>query len=245
MSNFSALILVMYLSVVFPHAIRAQEIKAGMLIFPLYCVDNGDQPQTGIYLDVMKKTLQHAGVRYQLKIYPAKRLYTNLGNGETDLYLGIKGAPEYEGKVLYSKTSISKIQMRIYAVGDTPLPLTKEDLRGHKISTIRGYSYGGLVSYFSDPKNNIDTALTAEHLASFQMLKNNRVDYVVNYKHPSEAVLENLYIPNLKYTNFYSVDVFFIVSKTTPNAAEIIQKLEESYLKLVELGELEYIKNDI
>lgn len=245
MSNFSALILVICLSVVFPHAIRAQEIKAGMLIFPPYFVDNGDQPPSGIYLDVMKKTLQHAGLSYQLKIYPAKRLYTNLGNGETDLYLGIKGAPEYEGKVLYSKTSISKIQMRIYAVGDTPLPLTKEDLQAHKISTIRGYSYGGLVSYFSDPKNNIDVAATAEHLSSFLMLKDKRVEYVVNYKHPSETVLENLSIPKIKYTNFYSVDVYFIVSKSTPDAAEILQKLERSYLELVELGELEYIKNDI
>ena len=225
--------------------IQAQEIKAGMLIFPPYFVDNGDKPPSGIYLDVMVSTLQHAGLKYHIDTFPAKRLYLNLGSGETDLYLGIKGAPEYQGKVLYSKTSISKIQMRIYATNDTPLPVTKEDINGHRISTIRGYSYGGLVSYFSDPKNNIDTALTAEHLASFKMLKNKRVDYVVNYKHPSEAVLKNLYISNLKYTNFYSVDVFFIVSKTTPNAAEIIQKLEDSYLEFVELGQLEYIKNDI
>ena len=225
-------------------SIRAQEIKAGILIFPPYFVEHEDKPPSGIYLDLMEKTLLHAGLTYQLSIYPAKRLYTNLGSGETDLYLGIKGAPEYQGKVLYSKTSISKIQMRVYATGATPLPVTKEDINGHSISTIRGYSYGGLVSYFSDPKNNIDVSATAEHLASFQMLKNKRVDYVVNYKHPSETVLKNLSIPKVKYTNFYSVDIYFIVSKSTPNAVEVLQKIEDAYLELVELGEVEYIEND-
>jgi ABC-type amino acid transport substrate-binding protein len=226
-------------------SLRAQDIKAGMLIFPPYFIDNGDQPPSGIYLDIIEKILQQAGLKYHLEIFPAKRLYLNLGNGETDLYLGIKGAPEYKDKVLYSKTSISKIQMRIYATNDTPLPKTKEEINHHKISTIRGYSYGGLVSYFSDPKNNINVALTGEHLASFQMLKKNRVDYAINYKHPSEAVLEKLFIPNIKYTNFYSVDVFFIVSKSTPNAEKILESLENSYLELVKNGELEYIKNDI
>lgn len=244
MSKTSTLVLIYCITMLFSSSIRAQEIKAGMLVFPPYFVDNGDQPPSGIYLDIMVRTLQHAGLSYNLEFFPAKRLYLNLGSGETDLYLGIKGPPEYKNKVLYSKTSISKIQMRIYTTGDTPLPVTKEDINGHKISTIRGYSYGGLVNYFSDPKNDIDVALTAEHLASFQMLKKHRIDYVVNYKHPSEAVLENLVIPNLKYTNFYSVDVYFIISKSIPNAHETLQRIEASYLELVKLGELEYIENE-
>jgi polar amino acid transport system substrate-binding protein len=244
MSPLSTLIIAVCLSMLLSSSLRAQEIKAGMLIFPPYFVDNGDLPPSGIYLDLMEKTLKHAGLEYHIETFPPKRLYLNLGSGETDLYLGVKGAPEYKDKVLYSNISISKIQMRVYATGDTHLPTTKEEINNHKISTIRGYSYGGLVSYFSDPKNNIDVALTGEHLASFQMLKNNRVDYVINYKHPSESILKNLTIPNLKYTNLYSVDIYFIVSKSTPNAAEVLQKLERSYLELIELGEVEYIKND-
>jgi polar amino acid transport system substrate-binding protein len=244
MSKISTLILFSYISLFFSSSLNAQEIKAGMLVFPPYFVDNGDQPPSGIYLDVMEKTLQHAGLKYHIDIFPAKRLYLNLGSGETDLYLGIKGAPEYQDKVLYSKTSISKIQMRVYATGEMPLPMIKEDINNHKISTIRGYSYGGLVNYFNDPKNKINVALTSNHLASFQMLKNKRVDYVINYKHPSETVLENIFIKNLKYTNFYSVDVYFIISKSTPKALEVLQKLESAYLELVELGQLEYIEND-
>lgn len=222
---------------------QAQEIKLGVMIFPPYFYKDQGKPPAGIYMNIMKKTLRHAGLKYRIDVYPAKRLYLNLGNGETDVYLGIKGAPEYHNKVLYSNSSISQINMRIYANANTPLPKTKEDLNNYKISTIRGYSYGGLINYFSDPKNNISNASTAEHLASFRMLKNKRVDYVINYKHPSENVLENLDIPNVKYTNFNSVDVYFVISKSTPNAAEILKKIEDAYLELLDMGELEYVKN--
>lgn len=220
------------------------EIKVGTMIFPPFYVVDKDKNISGIYLDIMVKTLQHAKIRYNLDFYPTKRLYRNLKSGKTDLYLGIKGSPEYHDHVLYSTTKVSQIQMRIYATGDTPLPKTKEEINNHKIITMRGYSYGGLINYFSDPKNNIEVTSTSEHRSSFLMLKEHRADYVINYKHPSNIVLRNLDIPDLKYTNFYDAKVYFIVSKALPNAEKILEIIEESYLELVALGELQYIKND-
>ena len=216
----------------------------GTTSFPPFYIVNQDQTASGIYLALMEKTLRHAGLDYRLDIYPTKRLYRNLGNGETDLFLGIKGSPEYDQNVLYSSTAISQIQMRIYAIGDTPLPSIKEDINNHKIITMRGFGYGGLVSYFSDPKNNIEVTSTSKHRSSFLMLKDKRADYVINYKQPSETALENLEIPYLKHINFYDAEVYFIVSKKTPHAEEVLKKLEAAYLDLIKLGELEYIPND-
>ncbi len=227
-----------------PQLCLSQEIKAGTTSFPPFYVVNDDQSASGIYLDIMEQSLKHAGLSYCLDIYPTKRLYRNLGIGETHLFLGIKGSPEYDNNVLYSKTAISQIQMRIYAKGSTPLPHKKEDINNRSIITMRGYGYGGLVSYFADPKNNIEVTTTTKHRASFLMLKNNRADYVINYKHPSETALAGLKISGLKYTNFYDAKVYFIVSKETPNAEVVMKKLEQAYLDLVKLGQLEYIHND-
>ena len=223
---------------------QGAEIKAGSTSFPPFYIVNDDQSASGLLLDIMVKTLEHADLDYRLDIYPTKRLYKNLGLGNTHLFLGIKGSPEYDHNVLYSDTAISQIQMRIYATGNTPLPTTKEDINGHKISTMRGYGYGGLVSYFADPKNNIEVTSTTEHRASFLMLKNKRADYVINYKHPSETALKTLKIKDLKYTNFYDAKVYFIVSKETPNARQVLNKLERAYLDLVEKNELNYLEND-
>lgn len=223
---------------------QGAEIKAGSTSFPPFYVINKDQTASGIYLDIMERTLQHAGLDYRLDIYPTKRLYRNLGSGETHVFFGIKGSPEYHDNVLYSDTEISQIQMRIYAIGDTPLPKTKEDINGRKIITMRGYGYGGLVSYFADKKNNIEVTSTTKHRSSFLMLKNKRADYVINYKHPSETALADLNIKGLKYTNFYDAKVYIIVSKATPNAQQVLNTLEKSYLDLVAKNELEYIEND-
>lgn len=219
------------------------EIKAGAISFPPFYVVNSDQTLSGIFLDIMEKTLLHAKIKYRLNIYPTKRLYNNLKNGETDFFLGIKGSPEYDNHVLYSTTEISQIQLRVYATGDTPLPSTKEDLNNNKVITLRGYSYAGLITYLTDPQNNISISTTSDHRSAFLMLKNNRANYVINYKHPSEAALKMLTIKDLKYTNFYDVKIYFIVSKALPHAAEILRKLEQAYLELLKLGELEYIEN--
>lgn len=223
---------------------QAAEVKAGTTNFPPFYVINSDGSASGIYLDIMERTLLHANLNYRLDIYPTKRLYRNLGTGTTDLFLGIKGSPEYDDHVLYSKFAISQIQMRIYAIGNTPLPSIKEDIDGHKIITMRGYGYGGLVKYFEDPNNNIEVTSTSEHRSSFLMLKNKRADYVINYKHPSETALASLKVENLKYTSFYDAEVFFIVSKKRPDAQEVLTKLELAYLDLVSQNELEYIQND-
>jgi polar amino acid transport system substrate-binding protein len=230
--------------IVFSSFSQAQEIKAGTTTFPPFYVINPDNSISGILVNIMEKTLTHAELTYRLDIYPTKRLYHNLGTGDTHLFLGIKGSPEYDSNVLYSSTPISQIQMRIYATGNTPLPTTKEDINGHKIITMRGYGYGGLVNYFSDPQNNIQVTSTSKHRSSFLMLKNKRADYVINYKHPSETALKDLKISGLKYTNFYDAKVYFIVSKGTPNAEEVLRKLEQAYSELIELGELEYIENN-
>jgi polar amino acid transport system substrate-binding protein len=223
-------------------SLQSEEIKAGIMIFPPYFSQNENKEPDGIYLKVMEKTLRNANLEYRIDIYPAKRLYLNLGNGKTHLYLGIKGVPEYDDKVLYSTTKVAEIKMRIYANADTPLPVLKKDINHHRIGIIRGYSYGGLINYFRDSKNNIDIASTAEHLSSFKMLKNRRVDYVINYQYPSETVLENLEIPGIKYTDFYSINVYFIVSKFIPDADKILDKVEKSYLELLERGEIKYME---
>jgi hypothetical protein len=44
------------------------EIKAGSTSFPPFYVINKDQTASGIYLDIMERTLQHAGLDYRLDI---------------------------------------------------------------------------------------------------------------------------------------------------------------------------------
>jgi polar amino acid transport system substrate-binding protein len=224
--------------------VLAQPVKVGTTHFPPYYVVKEDGTLSGILLEVMLTMLKTAGLEYELTNYPAKRLYRNLSSGNTELFIGIKGAPEYHDKVYYSKIPISQIQLRVYALGDTPLPKKKEDIQGKSIITISGYSYAGLMNYFNDQINNIEVKSATSHHASFLMLKNKRAEYLFNYKQPSVTVLKTLDIPSIKYTNFYSMKGFVIVSKASNNAEKLIKKMEDAYAEMLRTGVVKYIEND-
>lgn len=222
----------------------AAPVKADITHFPPFYVVNPNGIHSGVYLDIMVKTLQKAGLKYNVHSYPTKRLYSNLSSGVTDLFLGIKGSPVYHEHVYYSKMPVSHIQLRVYATGDTALPKIKEDLVGQSVIAMRGYGYAGLINYLTAAENDIDLKFVTSHQSSFLMLKNDRADYLLNYKHPSDRVLESMVVPGLKHMSLYAAEVFFIVSKNAPDALLLLDKLEAAYDLLRESGEIEYVEND-
>lgn len=220
------------------------EIKTGIINFPPFYVVNENGKHSGLCLDILVATLKKAKLDYNIHSYPPMRLFRNLNTGTTDLFLGIKGSPEYDEQVYYSKTPISHIQLRVYATGNTPLPSVKNDLVGKNVIAIRGYGYGGLINYLVDPKNEINVMYNSQHGAAFLMLKNKRAEYLLDYKHPADRVLQELIISDLKYVNLDEVGLFFIVSKKSPNALQLMEKLETAYNTLREEGLASYIEND-
>ena len=220
-------------------------VKVGITPFPPYYSVTASGEPKGVYLEVLTKTLQAAGLNYEVESYPPKRLYNNLSNGKTDVFIGLKGSPIYHDHVIYSDTQVTRLFLRVYATGKTPLPASKEDLSGHSLGVIRGYSYGGLIRYLNDPINNIDVRSIGDHESSFRMLQKKRIDYLLNYKHPSERVLADMSFENAKYTNLLETNVYFIVSKATPGAEQLLQILEDTYQQLKDQGEFDTIHSDL
>ncbi len=219
------------------------KIKTGIINFPPFYVVNENGKHSGLCLDILVATLKKANLDYNINSYPPMRLFRNLNTGSTDLFLGIKGSPLYDEQVYYSKMPISHIQLRVYATGDTPLPSVKDDLIEKSVIAIRGYGYDGLINYLVDPENKINIMYNSQHEAAFLMLKNKRAEYLLDYKHPADRVLQELNIPDLKYVNLYEVELFFIVSKNSPNALQLMNKLETAYNALREEGLVNYIEN--
>jgi len=220
------------------------KIRVGVTSFPPFYTVDASGKAGGILLEIMLRTLESAGIEYEVEVFPPKRLYTNLGMGKTDLFLGLQGSPIYHDHVIYSEKHITYLSLRVYANADTPLPASKEELSGHVLGTIRGYSYGGFIRYIKDPRNNIIEKPMLDHMSSFLMLKNKRIEYLLNYKHPSDQVLSSLYYPGLKFTEFMNANVHFIVSKATPEAVLLMKTLETTYQRLKEAGEFATIRSD-
>jgi polar amino acid transport system substrate-binding protein len=230
-------IVVLAFCLYFPASAQAAEpLKVGVLDFPPFYIVKSETDVTGSMTDVIRKTLDKAGIKYVLSGLPPKRLYKNLTDGTTDIWMGIKGVPDYEGHVLYSDIETQEIEIRLYTLKDKPLLKSLDELKGKKVIIQRGYGYGGMIKFLEDPNNNITLDPTDGHDLAFKKLLKGRSDYVLDYKQPAEATIAKEKFTGLAYSSLKSLKIQFIVSKKTPDAANLLKKIDAAYLALKKSG---------
>jgi len=236
--TYTAILLLMIYLILLATTSSAQEIKVDVFNFqPFYIAEEGQEP-SGIFVDYLKVALERCNLSYVIKGYPPKRVYNNLAEGKSDIFLGVKGVPELEGNVLYSDQKITEIDLRIYARQDTPILKTKEELKGNKIITIRGYSYGGFIKYLEDPANSIKIDASNSHELAFKMLQGKRADYLLDYSAPAETTLKSVKIPGIQNHSISRLDVVVIVSKQAPDAESLLNRLEQAFVDLKKEGKI-------
>ena len=219
-----------------PSASHAEPLKVGVLDFPPFYIVKSETDVSGSMADVIRKTLDKAGIAYVISGLPPKRLYKNLADGTTHIWMGTRGVPEYEGHVLYSNIETQEIEIRLYTTNDKPLLTTLADLKGKKVITIRGFGYGGMITFLNDPKNNITTDLTDGHDLAFKKLLKGRSDYLLDYKQPAEDTIKQEKMTGLKYSSLKKINIQFVVSKKAPDAQNLLKKIDAAYLALKKEG---------
>jgi len=210
----------------------------GILDFPPYSVIAKSGVYKGIMVDLIERVLKHAGVPYTIKGFPQKRLFSNLSAGKTDIYMGVKGVPFYQGKVIFSDCTVAELDLRVYARKGTPISQTIEQLKGKKVIVIMGYGYGGLVRFLKDPANHITVDPSHSHTLAFRKLKAKRADYVLDYRRPASIAIEDVGIEDVQSHSISKLGIYFIVSKKTPGAAELMERMEKAYKALKTDGKL-------
>lgn len=215
-------------------------LEIGALNFPPYYVVENDTTVTGgYYIDMLKQVFEKAGVEYTFKGYPAKRLYMNLGNGTTQVWMGTLGVAEYEGKTLVSPKKLAEINLAVYSTGPADsIPKSIDDLKGKSVITIFGYNYGGAIKFLDDPQNKIKTEPSKTHDAAFKMLQAGRAPFVLDYIEPASEVLSKLNIPDIKKNEIKSLGMFIHISNKVPDAQAIMDKLMKAYDELKAEGKI-------
>ncbi|MDM8517578.1 transporter substrate-binding domain-containing protein [Desulfobacterales bacterium HSG16] len=228
----AGLALVIYFVVFSFSTAKADELKVGVLNFPPFYMYEKGKEIGGSMFELLKKILDHIGVQYKIAGYPPPRLFNNLKNGDTNIFMGIKGIEAYDKDVLYSDMATEQIDVRVFTRGDVPMPQDINGLKGKTIITIRGYSYGGIITFLKDPANEITLDPTSKHILAFRKLQHKRADYLLDYKGPADNVLQTFSKSDIQEHSIMRIDVYIIISKKTPNASELMRRMEKAYTEL-------------
>lgn len=193
-------------------------------IFVAVINDKG-QPDTPMTL-VAEALMTRAGLSWHAMPYPARRLFDNLRNGTTNFSILVRASSLLDS-CIFSKHPIYTTKLNVYYKSDKPPITSRENLSGKHIITIRGYSYGGLLKFISDPDNKIINEVTSTHKAAFEMLKDNRADYLVDYASAADDILSKSPIKGIRSTPIKQLDIFLVLSKSHPGAEKLMIKLEK------------------
>ncbi|OAN44087.1 amino acid ABC transporter [Paramagnetospirillum marisnigri] len=185
--------------------------------------ENGD-PENPL-LRLAAAMFDKAGIPWHAKRYPAARMFNYLNDGTAEFSM-LVNAPSLKECCLLSRSPVASTDLRVYHLPGKPPVKTKEDLIGKRIITIRGYSYGGLLSFISDPANNISNNTAIKHETAFSMLEAGRGDYLLDYTGPALEVLSARPIPGVQYETLSRLDVFLVLAKSYPDAQAVMNRLE-------------------
>lgn len=188
-------------------------------------INDKGQPDTPMTL-VADEIMKRAGLTWHAMPYPARRLFDNLKNGKTNFSILVR-ASSLKDSCIFSKNPIYNTTLNAYYIGNKSPIKTKEDLIGKHVITIRGYSYGGLRKFISDPANNVVYEDASTHKAAFEMLSDNRADYLIDYASAANDILAAHPVKGLKANALSKLDIFLVLSKSYPDAETLMVKLEK------------------
>lgn len=215
-------------------------LEVGLLDFPPYYVlGRNEEVKGGLFVDMLVKILDRAGLEYSFAGYPPKRLYSNVGKGITHIWMGTLGVEEYEGKTLVSPQIMAEINLHVFSMDKVaPLPKNLEELKGKSVITIFGYNYGGVIKFLEDPSNKIILEPAKTHESAFMMLQMGRAGFVLDYLEPAGEALSKLALPDLRHAPIKVLPLYIHVSKTLPDAQQIMDKIMKAHDDLKKEGKL-------
>ncbi len=213
-------------------------LKVGYFDFPglTYTDENGKA--AGFVNEITIKTLENTNLKYTIALYPAARFYEYLSNGKIHIFNGLSSIPSVQASCISSTIPLFPLDMRIYHSSDKPSITAKEELVGHSVILVRGFSYKDWGAWIRDEKNKVTFYETDSHEAAFEMLQRGRAEYLLNYKYIDEEVLNRIKIPGLVIKSLFRWYCYFNINKDVPGAEKLLKRLEQSYEELVQQGKL-------
>jgi polar amino acid transport system substrate-binding protein len=176
-------------------------------------------------LEFAATLFSQADMKWHSAPYPVKRLFSNLKNGISNFAILVR-ATSLKECCIFSKAPVTSTELRVYRLNDTAPIQSMDDLKGKRVITILGYSYGTLGRFIRDEAHQIKLFNAPNHHSAFAMLSHKRAEYLLNYTGPSMDVLSDNPIDGVQDHILSQLDVYLVLNKNYPDAQRVMDRLE-------------------
>ncbi|WP_160295515.1 substrate-binding periplasmic protein [Paramagnetospirillum magnetotacticum] len=180
----------------------------------------------GALYRVSRSLFAAAGIPWKGASYPAPRLVKGLQDGSFNFSMLVR-MPFLDECCLVSSEPVIVQEPRVYFLGGTAPVARKEDLAGHSLIVVNGYTYAGMISYFRDPANRVELEVAENLDSAFRMLAAGRAEYLLSYEANARDSLSYRPIATLDSRVIGRTPVYLVLSKTYPDAAATMARLEK------------------
>jgi polar amino acid transport system substrate-binding protein len=179
----------------------------------------------GALFRVARSLFAAAGLSWQGAAYPAPRLIKGLQDGSFNFSMLVR-MPALDECCLYSAEPVIVQEPRVYFLAGTPPVSSKEDLAGHSLIVVNGFTYAGMIAYFRDPANQVGLEVAETLDSAFRMLAAGRAEYLLSYEANARDSLAYRPIANLESRVIGRTPVYLVLARSYPDAAATLGRLE-------------------
>ncbi len=207
------------------------ELTFGYMEFPPHYYTGQSGKAEGYLIDLIYELAAISGYKVKPILLPPKRAVRMVAAGKVDLWFGLPSIAIYKDRVLISKNPVEQLTLKLYSSKPIVDFRGKEQLVGKTVVAMRGYTYGGLIDFIKDPKNNISLIQVSDHHQGLRVLVGRKMDYLIDYERTVDMVIDKANVPPLYSHELYSIDVYLTVFRGLKNGEEIMAKLEGAFLQ--------------
>lgn len=172
-----------------------------------------------------KQMFTQANIDWYATPYPAKRMFKRLKEGTSNFSILVQ-ASSLKECCIFSKKPVTFTELRVYRRNGLPPINNYQELSAKKVAAILGYSYGNIGRFIRDKANNVTLSSPRTHRSAFSMLKKGHVDYVLDYRDPSEEMIADIPVKNVSHDVLIQLNVYLVLNKNYPGAQQLMNKLE-------------------
>lgn len=217
-------------------------LKFALIDFPPYYIINGGKIQ-GSMVEKIYQMINDAGFKPEPYPLPLKRIPQELAAGKIDLWIGVAEQPVLKEGAFIGKMVVLKLRLSTWSLGQNIKISSLEDFKKHPVALITPFSYGTLAEKIKAPQSGIKYFEAKDINQAYQILANGRADLLLQFDDLMELWLKENPEKILRKNAYDELPCYIMISKKTPDAAEILKRLEKA-LKAIDQhsGENEALK---